>query len=145
LLIKGNLNHHNYHWVYIPDVDIPFYRITFPGNINPANCPVGYSSVTLEFGGDVYKKENIVNSSIKALKRIGIIENDRNVIEHCWKLLSCGYIIYDDQRNKMLKIIFPFLQNNQIWSIGRYGSWEYSNMEDAILHGIKIAKQLNNI
>lgn len=142
ILVKGNVNHNYYHWVYVPSKEIPFYRITFPGNINPVNCPKGFSAITLEFGGDVYKNDIIAISSIRALERMGILNESIIDIDLCWRLLDCGYVIYDQNRDRMLKTIFSFLQNYQVWSIGRYGSWEYSNMEDAIIHGKKVAEQL---
>jgi len=142
LLIKGSINHQNYHWIYFPDPDIPFYRITFPGNINPSNCPEGYSAVTLEFGGNIYKKDETADSSVDILKKTGIIDKSVSEIETIWKLLECGYVIYDNLRSRSLDSVLDFLKKNNIRSIGRYGHWEYSNMEDAVLHGKKIAESL---
>lgn len=142
LLIKGSINHQDYHWIYFPDRDIPFYRITFPGNINPLNCPEGYSAVTLEFGGNVYKKDEISERSVDILKRIRIIDRSASEIETIWKSLECGYVIYDNLRSRSLDIILSVLRRNNIRSIGRYGSWEYSNMEDAVLHGKRTAESL---
>jgi len=142
LLVNGNVSHKNYHWVYVPNEVIPFYRITFPETINPANCPAGYSAITLEFGGNVYKHDEIVSSSLNALEKMGILKENKSNIEFCWRLINCGYVIYDDKREGILRTIFPFLKNNQVWSIGRYGSWEYSNMENAILQGKMIADKL---
>lgn len=141
ILGKGKIKKEE-HWIYVPDTAIPFYRITIPGNINPANCPAGYFALTLEFGGDVFENQLVLDASILALKAMGILNENTSDIEFCWRLLDCGYVIYDENRKAALKKIFPFLQKNQTWSIGRYGSWEYSNMEDAILHGRKAAEQL---
>ena len=71
-----------------------------------------------------------------------ILKENQSNIEFCWRLINCGYVIYDDSREGILRTIFPFLQNNRVWSIGRYGSWEYSNMESAILQGKMIADKL---
>jgi protoporphyrinogen oxidase len=145
ILIKGKVNHRGYHWIYIPEKTIPFYRISFPGNINPANCPNEYSVITLEFGGNLYENSEVVNQSKLALRQIGILQNERLDYELKWKLLDCGYVIYDMQRQKTLKEISPFLISNKIFSIGRYGSWEYSNMESAIMQGKKLAEFLNGV
>ena len=53
-------------------------------------------------------------------------------------------MIYDQYREAALIRIFSFLKSNKIFSIGRYGAWEYSNMEDAILHGKNVASYLLN-
>jgi len=141
ILGKGKIKKEE-HWIYVPDSTIPFYRITIPGNINPANCPEEHFALTLEFGGDVFENKLVLDASIVALKSMGIINQNNTDIEFCWRLIDCGYVIYDENRKMALKKIFPFLQRNQIWSIGRYGAWEYSNMEDAILHGRKVAELL---
>lgn len=142
ILCRGTLEDIKYHWIYVPDPSIPFYRITIPGNINSANCPAGHFSLTLEFGGDVYKNESIYHHSMIILNKMGFLNKNVSVINSFWKLLDCGYVIYDKNRAILLKKIFPFLQSNQIWSIGRYGSWAYSNMEDALLSGKLIAERL---
>jgi len=144
LLCEGNFENNTYHWVYVPDSSIPFHRITIPGNINSANCPAGYFALTLEFGGDVYENNTVYKSSIAALNRMGFLNKDVTIIESYWRLLECGYVIYDNNRRTILQKIFPFLQSKQIWSVGRYGGWEYSNMEDAIISGKKVAEQLLN-
>jgi len=76
------------------------------------------------------------------LKAMGILNQNNIDIEFCWRLINCSYVIYDENRKMALNKIFPFLQRNKIWSIGRYGAWEYSNMEDALLHGKRIAEHL---
>jgi protoporphyrinogen oxidase len=143
ILGKGKISRQE-HWIYVPDSSIPFYRITIPGNINSANCPTGLFSLTLEFGGDVFKNLAILENSLSALTAMGILHHDIKELEFQWKLLNCGYVIYDEKRESSLEKVFSFLRSNKIWSIGRYGAWEYSNMEDAILHGKNIASQILN-
>jgi protoporphyrinogen oxidase len=145
LLCKGQLKENRNHWIYIPDTSIPFYRVTLPGNICKSNCPENKFAVTLEIGGNYFKNESVLERCIKTLNRMNILNNESTVIDHYWKLLDCGYVIYDAKRSSTLDKIFSFLNSNNIWSVGRYGSWEYSNMEDAILHGKITAEKLLNI
>jgi hypothetical protein len=51
-----------------------------------------------------------------------------------------AYVIYDDQRGAALATINRFLSDHQAQSIGRYGAWKYSFMEEAILDGKKAAE-----
>ena len=143
ILGKGKINNEA-HWIYIPNQTIPFYRVTIPGNINPLNCPDGYFALTLEFGGDVFENQLVLEKSISALKAMSLLNEKNTNIEFRWKLLDYGYVIYDQYRETALIRIFSFLKSNRIFSIGRYGSWEYSNMEDAILHGKNVASYLLN-
>lgn len=142
ILGKGKI-YREEHWIYVPDIAIPFHRITIPGNINPVNCPEGYFALTLEFGGNVIMDKAVLESSIDALKKMKILNNEMTEIEHKWKLIDCSYVIYDYNRNEVLKKIFSYLESKEIFSVGRYGAWEYSNMEDALLHGKKVAEKLS--
>jgi protoporphyrinogen oxidase len=130
------------HWIYSPDKNIPFYRITIPGNLNPMNCPENHFALTLEFGGDMYQNQLALDSSIKSLRKMGLLKENNSNFEFHWRLLNCGYVIYDSNREDALKNIIKFLRSNNIWTIGRYGSWEYSNMEDAIIYGKNVADEL---
>jgi protoporphyrinogen oxidase len=141
ILGKGEINC-KAHWIYTPDTNIPFYRITIPGNLNPKNCPENHFALTLEFGGDVYQNQIVFDKSIKALKNMGLLKVSNSNFEFHWRLLNCSYVIYDSNRQAALENIFKFLRGNNIWSIGRYGSWEYSNMEDAIIYGKNVAEEL---
>jgi hypothetical protein len=53
-----------------------------------------------------------------------------------------AYVIYDDFRKKNLPSIINFLKRNSVWSIGRYGSWNYMSMEDTILEGKAALEEL---
>jgi len=41
-----------------------------------------------------------------------------------------------------LKIIQDYLKEKNIYSVGRYGGWKYSTMEEAILEGKEVAERL---
>lgn len=53
-----------------------------------------------------------------------------------------AYVIYDFWREKNLPKIHETLQRNNIYSVGRYGEWKYSSMQEALLDGKKIADKL---
>ena len=60
--------------------------------------------------------------------------------EKCFDI-KCAYVIYDKNRKKLVEQITNYLRENDIYTIGRYGSWEYSGMEDAMLQGSNTAKK----
>jgi hypothetical protein len=49
--------------------------------------------------------------------------------------LDPAYVIYDAEREGALAAIEPFLREHGLVSTGRYGAWNYSSMEDALLFG----------
>ena len=56
--------------------------------------------------------------------------------------IPCGYVIHDFARKPAVAAIFKQLSRLGIESIGRYGAWKYSFMEEAILDGRQCAKRL---
>jgi len=49
--------------------------------------------------------------------------------------------IPENQRNKY-EFLQAHLKHHNIYSIGRYGLWDYFSMEDAYLSGINAAKEI---
>jgi hypothetical protein len=56
--------------------------------------------------------------------------------------LPGAYVIYDEKRNKTVPGLLSFLRENRIFSIGRYGRWEYGSMESAMEQGIEAAREI---
>jgi len=132
------------HWLYVPDPQKNFYRITFPRNICKANCPTGKFAMTIEFGGKIidYKLEE--NLLIRNLIEMKLIDEKNPDYEIIWDQIPVSYVIYDSEMTKAKNHLHSYLNSKNIFSIGRYGSWEYSNMESAILQGIKTAELINS-
>ena len=57
--------------------------------------------------------------------------------------MKYSYVIFNKGRKEYLDKIFNFLKSNNIYCIGRYGSWEYSFIEKNIIDAKKLAEILN--
>jgi hypothetical protein len=69
------------------------------------------------------------------LERAGILKkNDRLPVVQ-FLPIRYAYVVYNRDRRPALDTIFRFFSENGIQSIGRYGAWKYSFMEEAILDG----------
>ena len=44
-------------------------------------------------------------------------------------------MVFDHAYYPALQAIQPFLEEQRIFSTGRYGGWNYSSMEDALMFG----------
>lgn len=134
------------HWVYFPEKDISFFRIGLPHNFSSSNSPPGKGSVYVEVS---YSKDKPINkggivSTIKEdLKRVGIIKTANSLCCQDINDIKYGYPIYDLKYNSAVKAIHQFLANKGIIPCGRYGSWRYFSMEDAILDGKSSADSLH--
>jgi protoporphyrinogen oxidase len=137
-----------FHWVYFPEEDKPFYRVGCPSNFSDTVSPKGTSLLFVEISlrpGSGYDIPEITTQTIHALKRISILrEGDRLAMVQP-VLLPYAYVIYNCARSKTVKRVQDYLNRNSIYSFGRYGSWVYSSMEDAVLEGKAAAAKVHTI
>ncbi len=133
------------HWIYTPEGGVPFHRIGFPHNFSSSMAPSGHSSVYLEISYDPKEGidlERARSESKKALVNMGIIKYVGDIV--CEKTIDIpyGYVIFDKSRNNSLDTIKKYLESRNIYSVGRFGSWEYSSMEDAFLMGVEASSAI---
>ncbi|MDR1952835.1 MAG: NAD(P)-binding protein [Elusimicrobiota bacterium] len=121
----------NKHWIYMPEPSLPFYRVGIYSNVNKNMSPKNSYSFYIEFSSqnNEYKKSaNVIND----LKKIGFISKTDEIASINVVDMPYAYVIFDANKDKALKIINEFLNSNNIYSIGRYGAWEYSFIEKNI-------------
>jgi len=56
--------------------------------------------------------------------------------------ISHAYVTFDFWRERNLPKLLHRLEQEAIHSVGRYGSWKYASMQEAVLDGKKIADTL---
>lgn len=129
------------HWIYFPEKKYPFYRIGFNHNFSKHMVPENCSSLYGEFS---YLKKSsasiahLTHSSLRETQKLFSIHPEEIVAEKIIHI-PYAYVIYDFWRERNLKAILNRLQENSIYSIGRYGAWKYSSMQEAVLEGKEIA------
>ena len=125
------------HWLYLPEPQLPFYRIGCSSNAISTLAPPGNSSLYVEVGNDHNLPDVEVLSAIhEFFKEIGVISNKADIEVEEVRHIPYGYVIFDGNYDESRTRILPYLENNGIMSRGRYGSWIYSSMEDALLDGL---------
>jgi protoporphyrinogen oxidase len=130
----------NVHWIYIPEKEYPFYRVGIYSNVSKKVAPKNCYSLYIEIS-DTTNCDNI----IPILKKTGLMNNDDEVISLNVIDMKYAYVIFNKERTKILDKIFKFLKDNNIYCIGRYGSWEYSFIEKNIVDAKNLALHLNKV
>jgi protoporphyrinogen oxidase len=136
-----------YHYVYFYEPDFLFHRISFPMNLSSYTTPKGCSSVTTEISYSKSKKiskENIIERVVEDLIKAKILFPDDRIVVSDVADIRCAYVIYDLDHRKNVKKIHDFLRKHHIYPCGRFGEWEYFNMDHSIASGKKIAEEINN-
>lgn len=137
-----------YHYVYFYEPDFLFHRISYPMNLSKHTVPKGCSSITTETSYSKYKKiskENIIERVVEDLIKANILFPDDKIVVSDVADLKYAYVIYDKNHRKNVKKIHDFLRKNNIFPCGRFGEWEYFNMDHSITSGKKTAEEINNI
>ncbi|WP_415719422.1 protoporphyrinogen/coproporphyrinogen oxidase [Maridesulfovibrio sp.] len=140
-------------WMYFPENDNPFYRVTNFHNYSPNNtpepgkgralmCEVSYSKEKIIDQHNIIKEveEGLVNTSM-------ISEEDRKDIISRWSInVDYGYPVPCLQRDEALKVLQPALESMNIYSRGRFGGWKYevSNMDHSVMQGVEWAERMIN-
>lgn len=133
------------HWIYFPQQKFCFYRLGFYHNFSANLSPKNMHSLYVEIA---YSKErpidkNKINSRIiEDLKKTGFLKTKNKIYAEDINDIQYGYPIYDKNYTICRKEIINFLNRNDIFCCGRYGSWRYFSMEDTILDSKATTKYL---
>ena len=126
------------HWIYFADKDISFYRVGFYSNVSKKLCPPWTSSLYAEVSvrkGEKFDAKKIAEKIKKDLIKTGVLKKHDSIIAEQPLFMKYAYVVFDLNYNKNMAVIQKYLKKKKIISIGRYGSWNYSAMEDALLNG----------
>lgn len=140
----ANPNLSDKHWIYFPEKEYPFYRIGFPHNFADSMAPSGCSSLYGELshiGLSQQKAEQLTKTALQKTKEILKIEQKDIVTEKIISI-SHAYVIYNFWREQYLPRLLNRLEQQGIYSTGRYGAWKYSSMQEAVLDGKKVAEMV---
>ncbi|MFA7284035.1 MAG: FAD-dependent oxidoreductase, partial [Candidatus Omnitrophota bacterium] len=134
------------HWIYFPHKNTVFFRAGFFHNFSKNLAPRGKSSLYAEISYSADKpldKKEAVRKALGGLKEAGVITGKNKVLTLDTNDIKYGYPIYDRNYQKATSTIKNFLSFHGIIACGRYGSWQYMSMEDAILEGKKVAEGIS--
>jgi protoporphyrinogen oxidase len=76
------------------------------------------------------------------MERAGIFKPNDDIVVADVKDIRYAYVLFDRHRARVLPGILAELESRGIHSIGRYGRWEHTSMEDAIAQGKQLAEKL---
>lgn len=138
-------------WVYFPEDNCCFYRVTYFSNYSPHNVPDAsqYHSLMCETSYSEYKPENennIIEKTKEGLVNTGIISRaDKNLIETTHVIQAdYAYPIPTLERDNALGVILPYMEERGIFSRGRFGAWKYEigNMDHSIMQGVEVINKI---
>lgn len=160
-------------WLYFPEDDCPFYRATIFSNYSPHNQPAAsqklatiqladgskpanetategpYWSIMLEVSESSMKpvdQENMLRDCIQGLVNTEMLKPTDEIVSTYHRRFDHGYPTPTLEREGVLKQMLPTLQDMDIYSRGRFGSWRYEvgNQDHSFMLGVEAADHIVN-
>jgi protoporphyrinogen oxidase len=134
-----------YHWVYVPERRYPFYRVGCYSNFSFDLAPKNKSHLYVELTSrQPVHLDTLLPKVADGLKDMGIIRSLSDIEFVRPRRIAEGYVIYNKDYSRSVGRILPWLEENLIFSAGRYARWEYAAMEDAVEQGFSTADKIRN-
>lgn len=122
------------HWAYFPGEETAFHRLAIMSRYSAYNAPRGRASFIAEIsfrsvddlrGASDYA---IIREAVEGMEYVGLIRASDVEVASVWRW-EHAYPVYDTARAEVVKRVFPELKELGIVPVGRFGAWEYLNMD----------------
>jgi UDP-galactopyranose mutase len=133
-------------WMYYPESNCPFYRLTYLSNYSPEVVPDAstHYSLLAEISRSEFKpvdRETVVEDTIQGMVNTRMISaQDRDDIVDTHVIdRDYTYPIPSLERDKALATVHPWLESVGVYSRGRFGAWRYEvgNMDHSVAQGVE--------
>ncbi len=134
----------DWHWAYVPEPEIPFYRVGAYSTMSAAMAPPNKGSLYVELADRATPDlSTLLPRVADALIGMRVIRAREAIRFARVRRLDHAYVIFDAARSRAVETIQGFLAEHGVRSVGRYGEWTYASMEDAIRAGRSAARALS--
>jgi len=134
------------HWVYVPEERYPFYRVGCYSAFSAEMAPPGKSNLYVELASREKPDLPALRAEVaRNLIEMSIIERADDIRFAELRRIDHAYVVYDHAYVDAIATIMPFLEQNAIIACGRYGGWNYSSMEDALMFGRDAASKAREL
>lgn len=137
-------------WMYFPENNAPFYRVTVFSNYSPNNVPDRTNNWSLmcevsESPEKKVDKKMVMEDVIEGLKNTKLISGADEIVSTWYYFAKYGYPTPCLLRDEALQEITPIFESKNIYSCGRFGAWKYEigNMDHSFIQGVKCVENIN--
>lgn len=132
-----------FHWAYFPEPQFPFYRAGSPSQVNPALAPEGFVSYAVEFShqGRPPAEAEVIAQAVDGLAAADVLRPEDVVLARA-RTIPVAYVIVDHACAEARDTVADYARTCGLELAGRYGQWEYSGMEDALVSGEAAARRV---
>jgi protoporphyrinogen oxidase len=128
-----------FHWVYLAEEKFPFYRV---GMYAAHPYPACYMERNI-IPGTPFDIKKTRDDAVFTLKELKMIETGEEVVHIDARVIPVSYVIFDKNWAPVVPRLLEDLKKAGIYSIGRYGTWNYSYMSNDIAMALNLATKLH--
>lgn len=128
------------HWIYFPGNEYCFYRVGFYDNILGTDKMSLYVEIGFSKNAEI-KPDEWLHRVLDDLKRAGILDDSQAMVDYESIIMDPAYVHISEVSRQDVAEKKKQLAVNDIYSIGRYGSWTYCSIEDNIKEAYELQKK----
>jgi protoporphyrinogen oxidase len=147
--VRGELPEHlrTRNWIYFPEGNCPFYRVTVLSNYSPANAPAGHWSLLAEVSASEFRPARegaVVDETIAGFRNTGLLPADAEVVSTWRYRADYGYPTPTLDRDAIADPLLADLERHDVYSRGRFGAWKYEigNQDHSFMQGVEAANRI---
>ncbi|GJQ30756.1 MAG: amine oxidase [Phycisphaerae bacterium] len=144
-------------WMYFPEDNCPFYRVTYLSNYSPFMtpdkdhyysllCEVSESSAKPTPGANGQNPDAVIEDCVRGLENAGLLAPGEraNIVSRWCYYADYSYPTPSVERDEILTRVIPWLEARGIASRGRFGMWKYevANTDHSLMQGVEWVNRL---
>ncbi|MFZ5495238.1 MAG: protoporphyrinogen/coproporphyrinogen oxidase [Verrucomicrobiota bacterium] len=136
-------------WMYFPEDNCPFYRVTVFSNYSPNNVPdaTQHWSLMAEVSESADKPVDhgrLLGQVITGALNTKLVARREDIISTWSFRAGHGYPTPGLHRDEALATLLPFFAGHGVYSRGRFGAWIYevSNQDHSFMQGVEAVEHL---
>lgn len=141
---RENISDKNF--VYVYDPALIFHRLSFMSNLSPHMAPPGYTALIAEvsfFADPPLDDDALVQRVLKDLHTMHVLQPQDTIADIRILRLPYAYPRMHIGWLETVQQIRAYLKEQDIYTLGRFGEWEYLNIHDIIPRSYNLAEQLH--
>ncbi len=132
-------------WLYFPEDDCPFYRVTVFSNYSQYNVPgAGFWSLMAEVAESPQRPVNhatVVREVAQGMRNTNLLQEQDRTASTWHYFVAHGYPTPTVDRDEHVNLLLRELKSLGILSRGRFGAWRYEvgNQDHTFMQGVEAA------
>jgi protoporphyrinogen oxidase len=131
--------------IYVADPNIPPHKIALNHNSSMSLRSRPRHAIMAEVSLSDKKPiavDDIAPKTVALLCELGILDTSQEVIWQGHVDVTYAYPVYTHQRPARVQAIKEWLAQYHIYTVGRFGDWEYINADSCIMKGLALGQEL---